>query len=62
MVLFSRITPWKQLKHQGKTLINTNKYQMNFVTNEELTNVQGASSMNAKQGQNDYHIFPFSKT
>jgi hypothetical protein len=35
---------------------------MNFVTNEELTNVQGASSMNAKQGQNDYHIFPFSKT
>jgi hypothetical protein len=34
---------------------------MNFVANKELTNVLGASSMNAKRGQKDYHIFPFSK-
>lgn len=61
MVLFFRIVPWKQLKHQGKTLINTDKYKMNFVTNKELPNVLGASSMNTKRGKKDYHIFPFSK-
>jgi len=61
MVLFFRITPCKQLKHKGKALINIDKYKMNFVANKELTNVLGASSMNAKRGQKDYHIFPFSK-
>jgi hypothetical protein len=34
---------------------------MNFVTNKELTNVLGASSMSAKRGQKDYNVFPFSK-
>jgi hypothetical protein len=41
--------------------MNIHKYEMNFVTNKELTNVLGASNMSAKQGQKDYHIFPFSK-
>jgi len=51
MVLSFKITPWKQLKHQGKTLINIDKYKMNFVTNKKLTNVLGASSMNAKRAK-----------
>jgi hypothetical protein len=46
MVLFFKITPWKQLKHQGKTLVNNDKYKMNFVTNKKLPNVVGASRMN----------------
>ncbi len=46
MVLFFKITPWKQLKHQGKTLVNNDKYKMNFVTNKKLSNVLGALRMN----------------